>query len=81
MSTITNWFGDLASQPAVIAEAASTADVIAILRDPVKYPSPVRAIGSFHSTAACGEANGGTILRMGKMNRILSIGKIGRAHV
>lgn len=75
MSTITNWFGDLVSQPAVIAEAASTADVIAILRDPVKYPSPVRAIGSFHSTAACGEANGGTILRMGKMNRILNIGK------
>ncbi|HXA51976.1 MAG TPA: FAD-binding oxidoreductase [Candidatus Acidoferrum sp.] len=75
MSTITNWFGDLSSQPAVIAEATSTAEVIAILRDPVRYPSPVRAIGSFHSTAACGEADGGTMIRMGKMNRILSVGQ------
>jgi len=75
VSTITNWFGDISSQPAVIADATSTAEVIAILRDPVKYPSPVRAIGSFHSTAACGAADGGTLIRMGKMNRILNTGK------
>lgn len=74
-TTVTNWFGDLASHPAVVVEATSADDVIAILRDPAKYPSPVRAIGSFHSTAACGAADGGTLVRMSKMNRILSLGK------
>ena len=73
-STVTNWFGDLSSQPAVVVEADSTEAVAAILKDPVRYPSPVRAIGSFHSTAACGAADGGTMVRMSKMNRILAIG-------
>jgi len=74
-STVTNWFGDVSSQPAVVVEADSTEAVVAILKDPVRYPSPVRAIGSFHSTAACGAADGGTIVRMSKMNRILAVGK------
>ncbi len=51
----------------------STDEIIAILKDPAKYPSPVRAIGSNHSTARCGVADGGTIIKMSKMNRILSI--------
>ena len=73
-TTVTNWFGDLSSQPAVVVEAESTEEVVAILRDSNRYPSPVRAIGSFHSTAACGAADGGTMIRMSKMNRILSTG-------
>jgi FAD/FMN-containing dehydrogenase len=56
-----------------VVDAESTDDIVEILRDPIRYPSPVRAIGSFHSTAACGEANGGTIVRMSKMNRILRV--------
>ena len=73
-TTVTNWFGDMSSQPAVVVEAESTEDVVSILRDSNRYPSPVRAIGSFHSTAACGVADGGTLIRMSKMNRILSTG-------
>jgi hypothetical protein len=75
MSTpaVTNWFGDLASQPKVVVEANSTDDLIAILKDPAKYPSPVRAVGSSHSTARCGVADGGTVIKMSKMNRILAI--------
>jgi FAD/FMN-containing dehydrogenase len=42
------------------------------LKDPVTYPSPVRAVGSNHSTAPCGVAEGGTLIRI-KMNRILNI--------
>jgi FAD/FMN-containing dehydrogenase len=38
-----------------------------------RNPSPVRAVGSNHSTARCGVADNGTLLRM-KMNRILEIG-------
>jgi hypothetical protein len=72
-NTVTNWFGDLVSHPQVVVEANSTADVVAILRDPVKYPSPVRAIGSNHSTAPCGVVEGGTLIMMSKMNQIRQI--------
>lgn len=68
--TVTNWFGDLVSHPRVIVEANSTDDIIAVLKNPDKYPSPVRAVGSNHSTAPCGVAEGGTLIKM-KMNRIL----------
>src|SRR5579862_3507275 len=71
--TVTNWFGDLVSHPQVVVEAGSTADVVAILKDPVKYPSPVRAIGSNHSTAPCGVVEGGTLIMMSKMNQIRQI--------
>ncbi|MGH9450035.1 MAG: FAD-binding oxidoreductase [Terriglobia bacterium] len=70
---ITNWFGDLVSHPQILVEANSKEDIIAILKDPVKYPSPVRAVGSNHSTTPCGVADGGTLVSMGNMNRILSI--------
>jgi hypothetical protein len=72
-NTVTNWFGNIVSHPAVIVDANSVDDIIAVMKDPVKYPSPVRAVGSNHSTAPCGVADGGTLIRM-KMNRILNIG-------
>ena len=71
--TITNWFGDLVTHPQAIVDANSKEDIIAVLKDKAKYPSPVRAIGSNHSTASCGAADGGTVIRM-KMNKILNIG-------
>ena len=70
---VTNWFGDLISHPRVIVDANSVADIIAALKDPANYPPPVRAVGSNHSTAPCGVAESGTLIRM-KMNRILDIG-------
>lgn len=71
--TVTNWFGDVVSHPKVVAEAASESDVIAILRNPSSYPSPVRAVGSNHSGPPCGAADGGTLIKMSNMNRILDI--------
>ncbi len=70
---VTNWFGNIVSHPSVIVDANSVDDIVAVMKDPVKYPSPVRAVGSNHSTAACGVADGGTLIRM-KMNQILNIG-------
>ena len=72
-NTVTNWFGNIVSHPAVIVDAHSADDIVAVMKDPVKYPSPVRAVGSNHSTAPCGVADGGTLIRM-KMNQILNIG-------
>ncbi len=70
---VTNWFGDLVSHPKVVVEAESVDDIVAVLKDPAKYPSPVRAIGSGHSTSPCWAADGGTAIRMSNMNRIVEI--------
>jgi FAD/FMN-containing dehydrogenase len=73
-TTITNWFGDLVSHPRVVVEATSVDDIVKILKDPDQYPSPVRAVGSNHSTSPVGVAEGGTLIKMSRMNRILEIG-------
>jgi hypothetical protein len=72
-NTVTNWFGNIVSHPAVIVEAATVNDIIAVLQNPEKYPSPVRAVGSNHSTSPCGTADGGTLIQMSKMSAILEI--------
>ena len=69
---VTNWFGDLVSHPRVVVEAKSVEDIVAVIRNPETYPSPVRAVGSNHSTARCGVAEGGTLIQM-TMNGILNL--------
>src|ERR1019366_3209072 len=71
--TVTNWFGNITSHPAVIVEVSSVADIIAVLKNPSQYPSPARAVGSNHSTSPCGAADGGTLIKMSRMNAILDI--------
>jgi FAD/FMN-containing dehydrogenase len=71
---ISNWFGDLKSTPAKIVPVSSTAEIVAILQNEADYPSPVRAIGSTHSTTECGAAEGGTVLLMRGMAAIKEIG-------
>jgi FAD binding domain/D-arabinono-1,4-lactone oxidase len=70
--TITNWFGNIVSHPQVVVDANSVQDIINVLKNPGQYPSPVRAVGTNHSTTACATADGGTVVRM-KMNRILNV--------
>jgi hypothetical protein len=70
-----NWFGDITSSPQVVKEAASVDDIVAIIKDSATYPAPVRAIGSNHSTSRCGVADGGTMIQMARMNKILNIGQ------
>jgi FAD/FMN-containing dehydrogenase len=70
--TMTNWFGDLAWHPQAVVEANSVNDIVAVMKNPDRYPSPVRAAGSIHSTARVDVAEGGTVIKM-KMNKILEI--------
>ncbi len=70
--TVTNWFGDLAWHPKAVVEANSVNDIVAVMKNPDRYPSPVRAAGSIHSTARVDVAEGGTVVKM-KMNQILEI--------
>jgi FAD/FMN-containing dehydrogenase len=71
---VRNWFGSIVSFPSVVAEAEDVQDIIAIVQDAEKYPSPIRAVGSNHSTTPCGVADNGTLVLMRKMNRIVNIG-------
>jgi hypothetical protein len=73
-NVVTNWFGNIVSHPKVIVQANSVDDIVAVMKDPLKYPSPVRAVGSNHSTSPCGVAEGGTLIQM-KMNKIVNIGQ------
>src|SRR5437660_1805395 len=70
---VCNWFGDITSSPQVIVETENVQEISAIMRTAQQYPGSVRAIGSNHSTTACGEADGGTLISMRKMNRIIEI--------
>src|SRR5215831_11212205 len=72
-ATVTNWFGDLVSHPKAVVEAASVDDIVRVLKNPGSCPSPVRPIGSNHSTERCGIADGGTVVEMSKMSRIVDI--------
>lgn len=72
---IHNWGKDIYSIPAVVVTPESVEKIQEIMRNPAKYPSPVRAVGSNHSTTACAVAEGGTIVNMRKLDQILGIGE------
>jgi hypothetical protein len=68
-----NWKGNLSYYPSVVAYAYDVGDIARIVKDRSRYPSPVRAAGSQHSTTMCIEANRGTVVDLTKMNKILAI--------
>jgi FAD/FMN-containing dehydrogenase len=72
---VRNWFGDLSWEASVLVEARSVEDIVAAMRDTDKHPSPVRGRGSGHSTTICGIADGGTVVDVTRMDRILDIGE------
>ncbi|MEM7192321.1 MAG: FAD-dependent oxidoreductase, partial [Pseudomonadota bacterium] len=70
--TIKNWDGTWTYHPQVKARPESVEDLIEIVTDKVRFPSPVRPAGSMHSTARMnGDDEGGTMVDMTAMNRIL----------
>ncbi len=69
-----NWFGDFPSKPHVVVKPTTVEEIVEVLRNPDKYPSPIRAVGSNHSTTGCAVADGGTVIKMTAMNRIVEIG-------
>lgn len=74
MPSIHNWADTYSANPAVVTEAHSTEDLVAIVTDATTYPSPLRAFGSNHSTTPCALVDGGTMVNTWPMNRVLEIG-------
>jgi FAD/FMN-containing dehydrogenase len=68
---VRNWFGSVVTHPTIVTYPETVDEIISILRDHERYPSPVRAVGSNHSVSAC---DNGTMVVMRRMDRILHIG-------
>jgi FAD/FMN-containing dehydrogenase len=72
MNTIINYDGGITTCPNQLAFPTNVGEIQSILRDRSRYPSPVRAKGSYHSLTPCVSTEG-TIIDMTRMNRILRI--------
>jgi hypothetical protein len=59
--------------PAAIIEASTPSEIAQVLNDWKRYPAPVRPIGSGSSPTRCITANGGTVLDLSPMSRVLKI--------
>jgi L-gulonolactone oxidase len=69
--TVKTWDGTWTYHPKVVAVPESADDLVEILADQVRFPAPVRPAGSMHSTARVNGDDGGTMVDMKAMNRIL----------
>lgn len=65
-----NWKRSITSYPEVVVRPNTVEEIAEVLADKERYPSPVRAIGSNHSTTRCGTADGGTVVDMTGLDRI-----------
>lgn len=70
---LVNWDGSIVMRPHVIAYPATVDELVAIMKDTARYPSPVRAVGSNHSSTFCTVSDGGTAVSMKHFNRIIAI--------
>ena len=73
-ASVSNWDHGVTYRPAVIVQPRTIKDVVRVVSDTSTYPSPVRAVGKLHSPAPCSADDGGTMLDMTSMTRILEIG-------
>jgi FAD/FMN-containing dehydrogenase len=71
-TTITNYDGGIVSTPQQHVHPKSVQELQEILRDRVKYPSPVRALGSNHSLTPCAVSTG-TVVSMDGFTKIVKI--------
>src|SRR5258708_753808 len=69
---VRNYDGGITTSPAQLVSPGTVEEIQSILRDAGRYPSPVRAKGSFHSLTPCVSSDG-TIIEMSRMTRIIKI--------
>lgn len=69
---VRNWSRTQSSVPVKIERPRSVEEIVKILKDSTCWPSPVRAMGNYHSTTACVNSDG-TILDMKHLNKTLEL--------
>ena len=70
--SITNYDGGIVTTPQQVVRPTTVETLQEIMRDTVKYPGPVRAMGSYHSLTPCASSTG-TIVDMDGLNKVLRI--------
>lgn len=73
---VVNYDGSITSSPQQLVYPETVDQIQAILRDAATYPSPVRAMGSYHSLTPCASSDG-TIINMTKMAQVVAIDSAG----
>ena len=71
-NVVRNYDGGITASPAQLVWPRSVAELQSVLSDASRFPSPVRAMGSYHSLTPCVSTDG-TIVDMTRMNRIIEI--------
>jgi len=69
---VVNYDGSITANPQQLVVAKTVADIQNVLRDTATYPSPVRAMGSYHSLTPCASSDG-TMIDMKQMNQVVAI--------
>src|SRR5262249_47720802 len=69
---VTNYDEGITAEPQQLVRPQSIAELQAILRDTDRFPSPVRAFGSYHSLTPCA-SSGGTMIDMSGLSEIVTI--------
>ena len=73
MSTrIANYDGSITASPQQLVHPETVEEIQAILRDTNRYPSPVRAVGSYHSLTPCASSPG-TMIKLDRMTDVIAI--------
>ena len=72
-TTVTNYDGSIASTPRQLVRPRTIEELQHILTQRDQYPSPVRAMGSYHSLTPCASSPG-TIVDMKALNKVVTIG-------
>jgi FAD binding domain/D-arabinono-1,4-lactone oxidase len=69
---VRNYDGSITVSPQQLVYPETVDAIQAVLRDPARYPGPVRAMGSYHSLTPCASSEG-TMVNTSKMTKILDI--------
>ena len=76
-NTIVNYDGSITTTPQQLIRPTTVQEIQSVLRDSSKYPSPVRAKGSYHSLTPCASSDG-TIVDMSGMAKVIQIDAAGK---
>src|SRR3954465_5791140 len=72
-TTVSSYDGSIVSTPQQLVRPETLAELQTILKQRDRYPSPVRAMGSFHSLTPCA-ASPGTIVDMKGLAKVVAVG-------
>jgi FAD/FMN-containing dehydrogenase len=71
-TTLTNYDGSIVTTPRQLVRPESVEELQAVLRQPDRYPSPVRAMGSYHSLTPCASSSG-TVVSMAGLKKVVRV--------